>query len=97
MKQHKLTQAADADIDRLYEWGIDTFGVEQADAYLSKLERAFETIALNPGIGRVREEFGSDIRVYVVQVHVVLYTMTGDGGVLIVRVRPAREDWLGSP
>ena len=35
--RYHLTQAADADLERLYEWGIDRFGVKVADEYYDGL------------------------------------------------------------
>lgn len=35
--RYHLTQAADADLERLYEWGIDRFGVQVADEYYEGL------------------------------------------------------------
>ena len=46
--RYYLTQAADADLERLYEWGIDRFGVNVADKYYDGLIARLAQIANTP-------------------------------------------------
>jgi toxin ParE1/3/4 len=46
--RYHLTQAADADLERLYEWGIDRFGVKVADEYYDGLIARLTQIANTP-------------------------------------------------
>ncbi len=46
--RYYLTQAADADLERLYEWGIDRFGVNVADEYYDGLIARLAQIANTP-------------------------------------------------
>ncbi len=48
MVSYCLTDAALADLDRLYEYGILVFGLTQADKYYDGLVFYFQTIAGSP-------------------------------------------------
>ena len=45
MPSYKLTPEAEADLDRIFDFGIDTFGLDQAITYMGKLQTRFEDIA----------------------------------------------------
>jgi len=64
LTEYRFTAAADRDLDELYWNGLTNFGECQADSYLDDLIRCFETLAANPRMGRVRPEFGKDIRIH---------------------------------
>ncbi len=38
-RRYHLSEAADADLERLYEWGIDRFGMNAADQYYGGRDR----------------------------------------------------------
>ena len=48
MASYRLNDAALADLDRIYEYGILTFGLQQADKYYDGLLVYFQTIADSP-------------------------------------------------
>ncbi|MDA1089544.1 MAG: type II toxin-antitoxin system RelE/ParE family toxin [Proteobacteria bacterium] len=48
MASYRLGDAALADLDRIYEYGILTFGLEQADRYFDGLVCLFQQIADSP-------------------------------------------------
>lgn len=48
MASYRLTDAALSDLDRLYEYGILTFGLKQADEYYDGLVAFFQSIGDNP-------------------------------------------------
>ncbi len=48
MPEFRLSPAADADLDRLYDFGIDRFGLDQADRYYDGLEQRFAALAQFP-------------------------------------------------
>ena len=93
---YRLSRAADVDLVRIYAEGFVQFGPNQADAYNDRLFAAFDLIASNPAIARERTEYEPPVRIHPVGAHVVIYVETDDG-VLIVRVRHGREDWLSDP
>ena len=92
MANYRLQDRALADLSYIYETGILTFGLQQADRYYDGLIAQFEELASNPFLYRERMEMRPPVRVCPYGVHVILYTLK-DEDVLILRVRHAREDW----
>ncbi len=58
MGSYRLSDAALADLDRIYEYGILTFGLQQADKYYDGLLLYFQDIADSPlvyvGVDEIR-------------------------------------------
>jgi toxin ParE1/3/4 len=94
---YRLTGKAAADIRRIYVEGIRLFGAAQAARYHARLERVFGLLADNPELARERTELSPPVRIHPCGSHIVVYVVEADGGILILRVRHGREDWLGSP
>ena len=93
MAGYRLNERALADLDRLYEYGILTFGLRMADEYYDGLIKRMQEIAdrpkLYPAVDHIREGY----RRSVCGVHSIYYRI-GVEGVEIVRVlgreNPAR-------
>jgi toxin ParE1/3/4 len=77
--------------------GVALFGAAQAEACQDRIERTFERLAENPGMARERREIDPPVRVHPCGAHIIVYTVAADGGVLVIRVRHGREDWIGDP
>jgi toxin ParE1/3/4 len=77
--------------------GVARFGIAQAEAYQDRIEKVFGLLAENPGMARERRELDPPVRVHPCGAHVIVYGVGTDGGVLIIRVRHGREDWLDGP
>ena len=48
MSNYLISNEADEDLVRIFQYGMYQFGLDQADDYLSLLYSYFETIAQNP-------------------------------------------------
>lgn len=48
MNSYILTKDAEEDLDRIHEFGVYKFGMQQADKYYELLFDSFERIAKNP-------------------------------------------------
>jgi len=83
--RYYLTQAADADLERMYEWGIDRFGVKVADEYYDGLIARLTQIANTPQlwqeVDHIRAGYGRSVYV----AHSIYFRVEASG-VLIVRV-----------
>lgn len=90
---YRLTRKAAEDIQEIYAFGAERFGVEGADSYHDLLERTFEFLARNPLAARKRLELFPPVRIHPVQSHLVIYQAEDDGSILIIRVRHGHEDW----
>lgn len=96
MANLRLSEAARADIRAIFRHGVESFGVGQADAYAAALRVSIKRLAEYPESAAIRGELGKSIRVLPFRAHIVVYAID-KGGVHILRVRHAHEDWIGNP
>lgn len=94
---YKLTHKAADDILHIYRQGIETFGPDQAARYHKRLSKTLEVLGRNPEIARQREELSPPARVHPCGAHIIIYIAEQGGGIIVLRVRHSREDWIGSP
>jgi toxin ParE1/3/4 len=48
MTAYKLSPEAEEDLDRIYDFGIDQFGLEQANKYFDGIEQRFIELTQSP-------------------------------------------------
>jgi len=94
---YTVSQAADADIDALFDLGIDLFGQAQAENYVAGLIKTLEFLASFPRAARLRDDLPSPIRAYPYKAHLILYDIDDTDDIVIVRVRHGHEDWQTHP
>lgn len=82
--RYHLTQAADADLERLYEWGIDRFGMNAADEYYDGLIARLGQIADTPQLWQEVDHIRAGYRRSVYVAHSIYWVEAN--GVLIGRV-----------
>ncbi len=73
MANYKLTLAADADIDRLFAFGFETFGLEQAEKYVSGLYEHLDNLANYPKSWPTVEHIRKGYRRSVYKTHSIYY------------------------
>ena len=93
---YRISRKAEDDIVQLYLTGVRLFGTAQAERYYDGLERAFKFVAAHPLAVRERTEIDPPIRIHPYGAHLVVY-MADYEGVLILRIRHGREDWINDP
>ena len=92
MAVYKLSKAAKNDLVSIYEYGIETFGYNQAQLYLMQLHKHFLTLAENASIGRDASEFSEGLKRFVFESHTIFYQPMVKG-VFIVRVLGQQMDY----
>ncbi len=93
MHGYRLTRAADDDLGAIFDAGAAMFGAAHADANLAGPQSALSFLADTPFAARLRRETGPPVRAWRYKAHLILYIVNADG-VLVVRVRHGREDWM---
>ena len=68
-----LSVPADRDLDKIIEYTIETFGVDQAIKYAQELHSVFERLTRQELIGVERNEIETDQRSIVHKKHIVFY------------------------
>lgn len=96
MPRHRIVVSprAERDLREIYAYTAQSWGAEQADLYMDKIEAAFHALLDNPKVGRVRDEVKPGYRSLGVERHVVFYTIKG-ADIHILGVPHGRMDVAG--
>jgi len=87
----RLRPKAQADLNGIWEYTVETWGFDQAESYLRALNKTFETISQKPDLGRVYDEVYPGLRVCPSGKHLIFYFAT-DQEIDVVRVLHERMD-----
>ncbi|MGB0684499.1 MAG: type II toxin-antitoxin system RelE/ParE family toxin, partial [Magnetovibrionaceae bacterium] len=82
MAVYELSDKALDDLDRLYEYGLLTFGLSQADEYFEGLLERFQEIAEAPRLYPAVDHISEGYRLSIYRVHSIYFRIT-DSGVFI--------------
>lgn len=88
---YQLSTAADYDLEEIFDYTLEEFGLDQAIKYVSEFEPAFEQLVKNPEMGRNRNEIMPGLRSYPKASHVVFYRTLHDH-LRIVRILHSSRD-----
>ena len=86
-----LTPRAQTDLDEIWDYTVDRWGIYQAETYIRQLWNHIQTVADKPALGRECEEVRAGYRRYPSGSHVLFYRLT-DFGIDIVRILHERMD-----
>lgn len=92
MGVYKVSGKAEIDLAKMYEYGIETFGLKQAQTYLLGMHTLFEILADNATLGRDASEFMLSLKRFSCKSHTIFYLAT-DIDVLIVRILNQSMDY----
>ncbi|PZR93921.1 MAG: type II toxin-antitoxin system RelE/ParE family toxin [Hyphomicrobiales bacterium] len=90
MNSYRLADRADRDIFNIFLYGMENFGLAQAEKYRDSMLRCFNMLAENPHIGRGADSVAPGVRRHEHGSHVILYEPESSG-VLILALVPARS------
>jgi toxin ParE1/3/4 len=82
---YKLLPAAEHDLEAIWQYTAQEWGVRQADLYIDQLDEAFQLIAEQPLICRERNEFTPPVRIYHRGHHLVVYLINA-ADITVIRV-----------
>lgn len=72
MREIELTPKANEDLENIWLYGFEMFGMEKADRYILHISCVFGHLAQHSA-GRRRGELGQDIRSFPCRQHVIFY------------------------
>ena len=93
MSKYQLTNEAALELDKIYEYSITTFGIEQAQKYVIDLHDTFELLADNPKLGRNCSYIKKHYRKHEHQRHIIYYKVV-EKGILIARVLGEKQNQI---
>lgn len=91
MVNYVLSQDADEDFERLFEYCIDNFGVKKAKSYSNGMKTRFIEIAQNPYRWQAVDYIRPNYRRSVYRNHSIYYVIENEKSIRIVRIL-GRED-----
>lgn len=86
-----LSKAADADLENIFDYTLEEFGLDQAISYVSGFDETFKIISENPEIGRKRKEIREELRSLTKDKHVIFYRILNNH-IRIVRILHGSRD-----
>lgn len=92
MSRYVLSPRAQSDLDEIWDYTAEHWGVEQAENYIRLLQRAIESVAGDPRKGRPCDEVRAGYRKYHAGSHMLLYR-NAKAGIDIVRILHSRMDF----
>jgi toxin ParE1/3/4 len=91
---YRLSALAERDLEEIWSYVAEDASPATADRLIDAIIDRFELLAEQPRMGRLRPEFGSGVRSFAVENHVVYYRYDED--VLIARVLHGRRDQVAA-
>jgi len=92
MRRHRLSPAARSDLDEIWTYSVEHWGVDRADRYIRDLIGAVEQIASGKRRGRACDDIRPGYFRCACQSHVIFYKLTA-ATVDIVRILHQRMDF----
>lgn len=91
MPQYRLTPAAQADLERIWEYTVANWGAAQAEGYIRSIQTACEGLIFGTTASRSAEDIRTGYRKAAVGSHVMFFKQSKDS-VVIVRILHQRMD-----
>jgi toxin ParE1/3/4 len=92
IKYYLLSEAADQDLELIFEYSANTFVVIRAAEYLQAFESLFQSLVINNSLGQNRDEIRKGLRSIRKESHIVFYRLK-DQNIIIVRVLHVSRDF----
>jgi toxin ParE1/3/4 len=92
VSRYVLSPAARADLEQIWDYTRDRWGVDQAETYAHEIQRAIERVVDNPEIGRACDEVRPGYRKHGVGSHTLYYRILRVDVIDVVRILHQRMD-----
>ncbi len=81
----RLSPEAERDLENIWVYTYDNWGIAQANNYIDKFSTAFDQIVSNPQLGTNCDHIRKNYRRLPIAHHVVYYRLT-DYGISVIRI-----------
>lgn len=92
-KNYRLYPKAVEDLESIYLYGYNEFGIKRAESYIKDIEAGFQQIANNPEITRNCDYIRNKLRSWFVGSHVIFFK-SKKNGIEIIRVLHKSMDYV---
>lgn len=91
MSLYKLLEASEGDLEDIWKYTYETWGIRQASKYLRQLKKRIEALSRDPMIGVKRDTISKGLLCFHEGRHLILYRIEKKG-IVIIRVLHDRMD-----
>lgn len=92
MGVYSLSKKCEIDLESIYEYGIENFGLQKARGYLVGLHELFKLLADNASMGRDASELNPSLKRFFYKSHVIFYIQTATG-IYVIRTLHQSMDY----
>ena len=92
LKGFRLTPAAQADLETIWDYTVSQWSIDQAESYLRGLQKTLDLLIFQPRLGRERQEFTPTVRLHTYRFHLVIYRIEGEY-IEVIRILHNRQNW----
>ena len=92
MRRLEFTPRARRDIDWIWDYSVEKFGFDRAEAYLREIQLAARTVTEDPGRGLACDDIRPGYRKFSVGSHVLFFRASANR-VVIVRILHSRMNF----
>jgi len=89
---YELSTLADSDIDQIFKYTLNEFGLKQAIKYTSEFHEFYEHLLWNPTLGKKRFEINDELYSLSKNEHIIFYIIQMNS-IKIVRVLHGSRDF----
>jgi toxin ParE1/3/4 len=91
MIRYILSPRAQADLDEIWDYTAETWGIDQAERYIRLLQHGIEAVAADPRRGSPCDDIRAGYRKYLVGSHILFYRITSEA-IDVVRILHSRTE-----
>jgi toxin ParE1/3/4 len=91
MIRYILSPRAQADLDEIWDYTAETWGIDQAERYIRLLQHGIEAVAADPRRGSSCDDIRAGCRKYLVGSHILFYRITSEA-IDVVRILHSRTE-----
>jgi len=86
-----LRPQARSDLDTIWDYTVQSWGVQQSRSYIAEIRDTCGKLAENPGLGKCRNELYKELRVFPSGKHLIFYLTIAEG-IDVIRILHERMD-----
>ncbi len=91
MSRLRLTPAARADLDAIWDYTTKQWNIDQAEIYVRSLASSMQLLSSSPKLGRKIDDIRPGYLKFAVASHIIFYRETQDG-IEVIRILHMRMD-----
>lgn len=92
MFKYYLTNKANDDLDKIWEYTFDEWSETQADKYYFEILDGCQFIAENQNLGKIYSEIENNLFGYFINKHIIFYQKISEFEILVVRILHTKMD-----